>query len=227
MDWWTDGWVVGNRSNSIHMHICAMKIIKSPQGVVIFFSQCINSIYFTLLHMAPPLFLEQLSHLLWFISSVIIQFENPVVCYSTNALGPYSVQTLWRIKVKKRSRSWWRLCSMAHFPSARKWQRKTKLQSCLEAHRPPTHWPTSADMLLTACDLLKVTLLHTQTHTYTHIHPLPPPCLSVVFLLPHTLISLRWFRSEFLMCHAWLSPQDNTEGGQKVFSHHLPEGKSA
>lgn len=74
----TDGWmnrwmidgsmdrrrVVGNRSNTIHMHVCALRLIKSLQGVVIFFSQCINSIFFTLHHMAPLLFLEQLSHLL-------------------------------------------------------------------------------------------------------------------------------------------------------------------
>lgn len=220
MDRWIDGQVVGNRSNSIHMHICAIRIIKSLQGVIIFFSQCINSIFFTLHHMAPPLFLEQLSHLLWFISSAIIQYENPAVCYSINALGPYSVQTLWRIKVKKRSRSWWRLCRMAHFPSARKWQRKTKLQSCLEAHRPPTHWPTSADMLLTACDLLKVTFLHTQTRTYTHTLLPPLLFLSVVFLLPHTQIFSQVIQIRVLNVSR-LTFASGQHRGQKVFSHHV------
>lgn len=59
MDGWMNRWMIdgsmdrrvaGNRSNSIHMHICAITIIKSLQGVIIFFSQCINSIFYTSPH---------------------------------------------------------------------------------------------------------------------------------------------------------------------------------
>lgn len=54
---------------------------------------------------------------------------------------------------------------------------------------------------------------HTHTHTQTHrdTHTLPLSCPSFSRSLTNRF-SLRWSRSEFLMCHAWLLPQDNTEG---------------
>lgn len=186
LDGWIDGRVVGNRSNSIHMHICAIRIIKSLQGVIIFFSQCINSIFFTRHHMAPLLFLEQLSHLLWFISSVIIQYENPAVCYSINALGPYSVQTLWRIKVKKRSRSWWRLCRMA-LSQCTKVTEENKTAE-LPGGASPTH--TLTHKCRYAAYSMRFTESSPPPHADTHLHTYtpPPPFVSIYcFLAPsHT-----------------------------------------
>lgn len=67
----------------------------------------------------------------------------------------------------------------------------------------------------------EVTLLHTQTHTYTHT---PPPllCLSVVFLLSHTQIFSQVIQIRVLNVSR-LTFASGQHRGQKVFSHHLTE----